>query len=322
MQQIDYSVIIRTIGKAGEKYQKLLDSIRMLEPQPREVIVVLPEGCSIPDEKLGWETFYYSPKGMVVQRMSGVAYCKTRYALFCDDDVSFSPSFVKKLYAPLCQGLGRFSVGPLHSFLPSEGGNALLCAVMAAAFPTFFHKHDRYVSVMKSSGYSYNRNLKTDRYYETQSAPWTCFFADVQALREVNLEAECWLDSHGYAAMDDQTMFYKAWLQGRKTIVVPDAIYEHMDAKTSMRNNKPSMLYSMQYNRLVFWHRFIYRQSKVKALPVICYSYLLLWQIIYELVNLLRKRVTVKDCKIMLQGWCDGWVYIHSAEYASLPEIK
>ena len=47
---IDYSVIIRTIGKAGEKYQNLLNSIAALVPQPKEVIVVLPEGYDEPAE--------------------------------------------------------------------------------------------------------------------------------------------------------------------------------------------------------------------------------------------------------------------------------
>ena len=62
---IDYSVIIRTTGKAGEKYRKLLSSITALEPQPKEVIVVLPDGYDLPEDQLGWETFYHCPKGMI-----------------------------------------------------------------------------------------------------------------------------------------------------------------------------------------------------------------------------------------------------------------
>ena len=78
---IDYSVVIRTTGKAGAKYQGLLDSIAALEPQPREVIVVLPEGYALPTERLGWETFSFCPKGMVIQRLHGIAQCKTKYVL-------------------------------------------------------------------------------------------------------------------------------------------------------------------------------------------------------------------------------------------------
>ena len=75
---IDYSVIIRTTGRAGEKYRRLLSSIEALEPRPREVIVVLPEGYGLPSDRLGWESFYFCPKGMVIQRLHGIAMCKTK----------------------------------------------------------------------------------------------------------------------------------------------------------------------------------------------------------------------------------------------------
>ena len=93
---IDYSVIIRTTGQAGEKYTKLLESIKKLKPQPREIIVVLPEKANLPENQLGYEKFFYSPKGMVIQRMCGIAKCKTRYGLICDDDVVFEKKFVQK----------------------------------------------------------------------------------------------------------------------------------------------------------------------------------------------------------------------------------
>ena len=60
MEQIDYAVVIRTTGNAHEKYQRLLDSVNALVPAPKEVIVVLPEGYALPDEKLGYESFRYA----------------------------------------------------------------------------------------------------------------------------------------------------------------------------------------------------------------------------------------------------------------------
>ena len=89
----------------------------------------------------------------------------------------------------------------------------MLCAVMGSAVPTVFHK-ERYVSVLRTPGYSYHRNLNVEKkYYETQSLAWTCFFADIEAIKSLDFMDEIWLDSHGYSALDDQTMFYKAlWL--------------------------------------------------------------------------------------------------------------
>lgn len=100
---IDYSVIIRTTEQVGEKYIKLLESIKKLKPQPQEVIVILPEKIDLPEKQLGYEKFYYSPKGMVIQRMYGIAKCKTRYGLICDDDVVFEEEFVQKLYKPILE---------------------------------------------------------------------------------------------------------------------------------------------------------------------------------------------------------------------------
>ena len=325
MDSIDYSVIIRTTGNAHEKYQKLLDSISQLDPQPREVLVVLPEGYALPEERLGWETFLFCPKGMVRQRLTGINACHTEYALICDDDVSFPADFVKKLHAPLAEGRGAFSAAPLYSFLP-EGLEAVICTVMASAVPTLLHRRTRYVSVLKSTGYSYNRHLDraSGRYYESQSVAWTCFYADVHAMKELKLEEETWLDAHGYSALDDQTMFYKAWLMEMKTIVVADAEYEHLDGKTSTRNNKPDVLFSRSYNRLVFWHRFLYSQQsdlfgRISAQAAFCYR--LVWIGIWNQLSILRHRATKADVSISRTGLHAAREYLRSDEYRKLPPI-
>lgn len=320
---IDYSIIIRTTGKANTKYQRLLAAIDQLKPQPKEIIVVLPEGTPLPAEQLGRETYYYSPKGMVVQRMKGIAKCGTRYALICDDDVVFSPDFVEKLYKPIKEKGYSFAAGPLYSFLPPKGINALLCAVMASAVPTIFHK-DRYVTILRSGGYSYNRKLNDIGDYETQSVAWTCFFADLEALKKLDFEDEKWLDSHGYSSLDDQTMFYKAWLRNMKTVVVADAHYEHLDARTSVKNNRHSVLFSLSYNRIVFWHRFIYSlQSNIilKGLIYICFKYRSFWLFLFDIMDLSRKRLSREEFRIKRKGADEAYMYIRSAEYKKLPDV-
>ena len=321
---IDYSVVIRTIGKAGEKYQRLLDSIRNLEPQPKEVLVVLPEGYALPEERLGYETFLLSQKGMVRQRLKGLDYCKTPYALFCDDDVCFGQDFVEKLYKPIEEGLGSFSAGPLYSFLPKKYFHAIIDCVMGTAAPTFFHR-DRYVSVLRTTGYSYNRHLNNIKpYYETQSLPWTCFFADVRAFRMIKLEEEIWLDAKGYAAMDDQTMFYKAWLKALKTIVVTDAEYEHLDAKTSTSIKTIDAPYSLRFNRVIFWHRFIYNQQKNFVLKLWsrgAFAYRRFWDQIYDYVCYRRGRFTEEQYSCIKKAYGDGFKYLQEEEYKDLPDV-
>lgn len=320
---IDYSVIIRTTGKANEKYQQLLNAVNDLEPQPKEIIVVLPEGNPLPEEKLGREVYYFSPKGMVVQRMTGIAKCKTRYALLCDDDVIFPPDFVQKLYRPVVEKGYAFSVGPLYSFLPPEGMNAGISALMASAAPTLFHK-DRYVTLLRSGGYSYNRHLGEKGYYETQSAAWTCFFADIKAFEWLGFEEEQWLDSHGYSSLDDQTMFYKAWLRNMKTVVVADARYHHLDARTSIKNNKSPVLFSLSYNRIIFWHRFIYSQQTnvfLKLWTKFCFKYRSGCLLLFDFMDMARKKLAVQEFKTKREGAAEAHKYIKSEEYKKLPSV-
>ena len=99
--EFKYSIAIRTLGTAGEKYVKLLNSIEALTIQPEKLIVVLPEGYSLPEYKIGREKFVFSPKGMIIQRLKALEYITSDFILFCDDDVELETEFVEKLVEPL-----------------------------------------------------------------------------------------------------------------------------------------------------------------------------------------------------------------------------
>ncbi len=324
VEPIDYSVVIRTIGKAGEKYQRLLDSVKALIPQPKEVIVVLPEGYELPAEKLGTETFIFSKKGMVHQRLKGFESCRSDYMLVCDDDVCFGPDFVQKLYEPVKLGYGKISAAPLYSFLPQKGIRAMLDCVIGAAAPTVFHR-DRYVSVLNTSGYSYNRHLaKEKKFYESQSLPGTCFFCETKAILEVDLGDELWIDEHRYSSMEDQVLIYKAWLRGSKAIVVSNAEYEHLDGRTSTQGNQGPILYAHRFNRTVFWKRFLYDQKKTVVQKAWCrtaYGYRLFCGAILDRLAVLRRKYSKEDYKALKKGLEDGKAFVNSKDYDALPKV-
>lgn len=320
---IEYSVIIRTTGKAGEKYQKLLQSISKLQPQPQEVIVVLPEGYTLPEDQLGWETFYHCPKGMVTQRLYGLQQCKTPYALFSDDDIAFAPDFIKKLAAPVVSGEYGFSAGPLLNFFPPKGLPTICSALTGSAVPTIWHKQ-QYNHVLHTTGYSFNRQIKvgSGTWYETQSVAWTCFFADISKFRNIHFEDELWLDRNGYSAHDDTAMFYKAWLCGVKSVIVSDAIYDHLDGKTSTRGNHETTYYAIGFNDVVFWHRFLSGTHGMEKLwSALCIRYFFLMQKGYYLLNCLRHRMTKEENKAFAKGVDAGWKWLTSEEYKSLPKV-
>lgn len=315
---IDYSVVIRTVGIANDQYRSLLQSIKTLEPQPREIIVVIPDDIKKPELMIGSERIIHCTRGMVKQRICGIMNCQSEYALVCDDDVMFPKDFVKKLSDPLIKGIADISIGPLFSFLPPQKSlQSFWSGISASAVPTIFNK-SKYITILKSSGWSYNRkiNCKETKYYYTESAPWTCFFGRTNKLQKIDMEKEAvWLDKYGYAYLDDQTMFYKAHLHNIKTVVVSDAIYDHLDAKTSVKNKSKKIEFPIGFNRVVFWHRFIMKEQIgiKKIIPIISFSYYLFTGFIY---NILRQDSERRS--LYYKGIYEGFKYLKSTEYKTL----
>lgn len=88
---MEYTAVIRTLGKAGEKYQCLLDSLVNQTIKPSRILVYIAEGYAIPKETIGWEEYIYVKKGMVAQRALDYREVETEYILFLDDDVYLPP---------------------------------------------------------------------------------------------------------------------------------------------------------------------------------------------------------------------------------------
>lgn len=325
--KIEYSVIIRTMGTAGEKYDRLLSSIEMLEPKPAEVIIVLPEGFPLPKQRRGFESFYYCSQGMVRQRLFGLEKCSTQYALVCDDDIAFDTDFVRKLYRPIEMGMCSISVGPLLEFFVAKGIPAFCSAITASSMQTIFNK-DYYVKMLCSGGWSFNRKIDTKKtnYYLTESAAWTCFFADVKEIKRIGMDDEIWLEKNKYAALDDQVMFYKAHCRGIKTIVVSDAAYQHLDAKTTAKRETFSgdkRIFAHNFNTVVFWHRFIFTQRKsvYKMGSLFAFLYRMVSSMMLSFLRVLLHRQSIKELCAQLRGIHNGVTYICSDEYKSLRSV-
>ena len=95
---MEYTAVIRTLGKAGEKYHKLLDSLVSQTVKPKQIIVYIAEGYPIPKETVGIERYVYVKKGMVAQRALHYDEVDTEYILFLDDDVFLPDNAVDTLY--------------------------------------------------------------------------------------------------------------------------------------------------------------------------------------------------------------------------------
>ena len=94
---MEYIVVIRTLGTAGDKYQQLLDSLNKQTIQPSKILVYIAEGYYIPKETIGKEQYIYVKKGMVAQRALPYDEVDTEYILFLDDDLSFPENTVERM---------------------------------------------------------------------------------------------------------------------------------------------------------------------------------------------------------------------------------
>jgi len=63
-----YSVAIRTVGKAGDKFIQELESLHTQTIKPSHIYVHLAHGFERPKEQVGMEEYIDTPKGLVHQR--------------------------------------------------------------------------------------------------------------------------------------------------------------------------------------------------------------------------------------------------------------
>lgn len=323
----NYSIAIRTIGKAGEKYQKLLDSIKRSKSRPKKVVVVLPHGYEPPTDQLGYEEFVYCEKSMIQQRIEALKHIDTKFTLFLDDDIAFDENFVEKLLKPLEKGEFDCSTGPLFDFFPVSKAGRIVGTLTASVSKSVFHR-DMYVKILRSGGWAYHYfNTNEERYYPTESFAWTCFMIRTDVMRNIFMEDEKeWIEKYGYAYGDDRVMAYKLVKKGYSACIVSNALYQHLDAKTSIGNagvksTKP--IFGLGYMQTVFWQRFIQDMETsafMKLVNRICFVY---WEIAmtgYHTLKMITPGYGIY-WKAFRDGLKAGKQFLKSEEYKKLKDV-
>ena len=309
---MEYTVAVRTLGKAGDKYQRLLNSIDSLVPKPKEVIIALPHGYEIPPERLGYEKFIFCTKGMVSQRIHVLDYISTDLILFLDDDLEFSHDLFSKLYNSMTRNKCYIVYPICRFFVPQQMLIKISFAIAGVAFPMMFQRSKYHIKILGSAAYSYNTRIDRSD-YEAQSGPGICFLTTRKALETISIIDEVeWLEMMGYSFGDDQTMFYKYYLAGYKIFAVSDIYIEHLHAKTTTRD-RARQGYCFAFFRYIFWYRFIYSRSKKRffdVMPFYCcyFQYLFVW----PLVNLINRENPLKVFRSVITGYFDARRLINS----------
>lgn len=323
-----YSIAIRTLGTAGVKYKLLLESIKKAAIQPEKVVVVLPFGYALPEDRLGCEEFVFCRKSMIVQRLEALKHIDSAYTLFLDDDIAFEPDFVEKLLRPLESGEYDCSTGPLFSFFPRSTAGAIAGTLTGSVSVSLFNR-DKYVKILRSGGWSYHRfDTSKERLYPTESFAWTCFCIKTDVMRKIDMEDEIvWIEKNQYAYGDDRVMAYKLVKRGYKACVVANALYTHNDGRTS--TSKEEIDYSKQFFcrgffQIVFWDRYIRKLESSGLLQMIdrfCINYWILGMLVYHLLKSLLNGKHWKNTKEFYKGVKEGFKYTLSDEYLELPSV-
>lgn len=168
-----YTVVIRTLGTAGKKYQRMLESLMAQTIRPNEIIVYIADGYTIPNETVGFERYVYVKKGMVSQRALINDDILTEYVLFADDDLYFPPRFVESMYASLINCKGDV-ISP--DVFPNADRPLKNLILMTLSGRMRGRKNDKIwgYKVMRTAGYSYNMDIQNDVYL-SQTNAGACF---------------------------------------------------------------------------------------------------------------------------------------------------
>ena len=315
---MEYSVAIRTLGTAGEKYQLLLDSLYAQTIRPKGIYVYIAEGYSLPKETIGIEQYVYVKKGMLNQRAQKYDEIDTEYILFLDDDLYLPTDTVEIMFSLLSRE-GAHVISP--DILPNhnKGYKGTLQMLLSGRMRPRCNDDYWGYKVMRNSGYSYNQNPIND-VYVSQTNAGACFLCKKDDFLKIHLEEELWLDEVAYPIGEDQVMYYKMYKKGLKLLTWYNHKVRHLDAGMNMHKDKQLKLIFSDFRfKIIFWHRFIFKPEKyflINTLNVISITYSLGFSLI---ISILKFQFDV--LKIKIAGIKSAWKFLDSDTYMNLPKV-
>lgn len=309
MERFEYTAVIRTLGTAGAKYQQLLDSLQAQTVAPHAILVYIAEGYPLPKETIGTERYIYVKKGMVAQRALTYNEVETEWMLFLDDDLLLAPDTVERMFTLLKDNQADVVSPDIFPNAQRPLG-AELQMTLSGRMRARRRDSQWGYKVMRTAGYSYNKCVKEGvRWSQTNAG--ACFLCKKTTFLSIHFEEELWLDAVPYALGEDQVMYYKMYLSGKKILTWYDHQIIHLDGGENLSPEKERILIYCDFRfKTIFWHRFFYTLEE--------YSFLKLWDIIcivYALgftigISLIKGQWDI--CKLKIKAISEGIRFIQS----------
>lgn len=316
----EYTAVIRTLGKAGEKFESEINSLRAQSVRPQQILAYIPDGYEIPvfpgSEVVRW---IRSPKGMVTQRSLPFDEVTTEYILFLDDDVYLPPEGAEKLLRAAIRE-NADAVVP-NTFPNSEGSLKWKLRNMGqGAFPSFSKK---WAFRVRHSTY-YNYCNHPDAVMPTQSGAGPCALVRFSAYKAIRFDEERWIEFCGYPLGEDLLFFNKLHQCGYKVFAQFDTGITHLDAGSGHAADREKQFRLAEAVRYILWHRISYSTagSGISRLyRSACYhsTQWAMW-----MLDLVRFAVTGNPYKMRnrFAGMRQGKQFTKSPQYTSLPKFN
>lgn len=318
-----YCAAIRTLGYAGEKYRRELESLVKQTIPPEHIFVYIAEGYPLPHETVGQEEYIRVPKGMVSQRALPYNEIDTPYILILDDDVYLEPDAVEKLFHGMQEMDGDCIAADTFANHRMCFVSKVKAAISNWAFP---RRNDSYAfKVQHNASFTYNNNPDHDIYC-SESAAGPASLWRLDALKNIHFEDEKWIDRIGFAYGDDLLFFYKLSKNGGRLLVHYNCGIVHLDAKSERKkydaDSRKLLLRSQMW--FILWWRTCYDLTGIsvteKFLSMLSFSAKFLWNTItISLYSLIKLKLT--PIKYHLAGTWKGIRYVHSPEYKAIPNF-
>ena len=312
-----YSIAIRTLGTAGEKYLETLRSCDRQTLKADDIFVYIPHDYKLPKETIGKEIYIRCDKGMVAQRSTCSENIKSEFILFLDDDLSFKANFVQLLFDGLLTNKGDCISPDVYSVHE----NSILIKIRDFLGGTWPHFNKQWsFKIRRCTHYSYNLSPCCD-VLKSQSGAGACALCRRDVYEKIHFADEKWMDKVTYALGDDQVFFYKIYKYGFTLLTSFNAKLVHLDAGSGHEKSKSQFAFSSAYCRFLIWHRTIFSESQSFINKLIC-SLALIVSVLFSLplkVGVIIKNRSFSNFTSEIRGYYKAVKYVNTEEYKSIP---
>jgi len=316
-----YSIAIRTLGTAGEKFRKELVSICAQTVQPERVMVCIAEGYDRPDFTVGKEEYVWVKKGMMAQRVLRYDEITSDCILMLDDDVELAPDSVERLLKALvenkadCVGADVFQ----NHRMPFK--TKIYAAVTNLVLPHW--SREWAFKIHRNGSFSYNIH-PAKPFYWSQSCGGPAALWRKDTFLHLRLNDELWLESFGFPYGEDALTFYKLYRRGGRLGIMYNSGITNLNAQTSSGSFRKGAEYFYVRTKAMFmvWWRTCLKNGKDTAWTRFLAATVFLLKVLWLIPIMTTVAIAKRDLRVLssyFRGLGDGWKEVHSPEFEALP---